>query len=158
MGHFRIFAATLAGALAAACAAHADDSTSTRGTADIKGQSGIEATGQVIFEEITIPSIVVAPMITTNSVDSANVSLTGETSVVSLAVPQSVNVATAGNAENLTVMTELGGEQVGLYGMESLIGADGTLSVDIGGMIAIRPEDLAPGEYRGLLVVVAQYN
>ena len=34
----------------------------------------------------------------------------------------------------------------------------GTLSVDVSGEISARPQDLAPGEYRGLLVVVAQYN
>lgn len=156
MGRLKTFALVSGAALAVAGGAAARDSATTRGSTEIQGKGGIEATGQVIFENLTIPTIPLSPLITASSVDTANVSLPGGASVVSLAVPQTVDVT--GENESFTVLTELGGGQVGLYGMESLIASGGTLSVDIGGAITIRPEDLAPGEYRGLLVVVAQYN
>lgn len=157
MGHCRIFSATLAAALAAAVTAHAGPTAPAQATTEIQGHGGIEATGQVIFQDLMIPSIQMAP-ITASSVDTANVSLLGEASAVSLAVPQAVDVSAPGNADSLKVMTELSGDQISVYGMDSLVGAGGVLSVDIGGLVALRPEEIAPGKYSGLLVVVAQYN
>ena len=151
------FAAALSLTLVSAAAAQ--DSATTSGTARIEERGGIEATGQVIFEDLLItPDIPLAPLITTTSTSEANVSMVGDDAMVSLAIPETFEVSLAGGEEMLTVLTAVDGGQIGVLGMQSLVSPGGTLSVDVGGEISARPEDLAPGEYRGLLVVVAQYN
>jgi hypothetical protein len=42
--------------------------------------------------------------------------------------------------------------------MQGTLSSDGMLSVDVGGTLQVAAEKLQPGEYRGVLVVVAQYN
>ena len=156
MERIPILAAAIALGLASAAAAQ--DSATTTGTAQIEERGGIEATGQVIFQNIDIPTIALAPTITTTSTSDAHISVMGDDAMVSLAVPDSIDMSQQGGLGSLTVFTALDGDQVGVLGMQSLISPGGTLSVDVGGHINVRPEDLAPGEYRGLLVVVAQYN
>ena len=145
-------------ALGLASAAAAQDGATTTGTAQIEERGGIEATGQVIFENLEIPTIAVAPLITTTSTSDAHVSMAGDNAMVSLAIPRSFDLSLEGGEWPLTVHTAVNGHKVGVRGMQSLVSPGGALSVDVGGHIDVRPEDLAPGEYRGLLVIVAQYN
>lgn len=154
MGQFRTLSAALAAALCVAPAAFAGDEATTLGTADLQDRAGIEAAGEVIFQDILITPTI---PLTTTSTGSASVSVMGDTTV-SLAVPEAVDVSLAGGEESVMVLTALDGEQAGVLGISSLVAAGEMLSVDIGGEISIKAEDLAPGEYRGLLVVVAQYN
>lgn len=155
MEHIPILAAAIA--LGLASAASAQDSATTAGTAQIEERGGIEATGELIFQNLEIPNIAL-PLITSTSTGDAHISVMGDDAMVSLAVPDSIDMTMEGGLESLTVLTALDGGEVGVLGMQSLISPGGTLSVDVGGHINVRPEDLAPGEYRGLLVVVAQYN
>lgn len=145
-------------ALTLASAAAAQDSATTTGTARIEERGGIEATGQVIFQDLHVPSIALAPLITTTSTTDAHVSMVGDNTMVSMAIPRSFDLSLEGSEWLLTVHTAVNGHKVGVRGMQSLVSPGGALSVDVGGHIDVRPEDLAPGEYRGLLVVVAQYN
>jgi len=80
---------------------------------------------------------------------------------VSMAVPESFKVIRTGGTETLTVKTNtnseysLGGNGVVLGGG---LNAD-TMSVNVGGTLAVASADqLVPGPYEGLLVVVVQYN
>lgn len=158
MGQFRILSTAAAMALCLAPAALARDSATTSGSADLQDRGGIEATGEVIFQNIVIiPSITLSPSIVTSSTGGANMSVIGDTTV-SIAVPDTIDVSLDGGENSVIVLTAMDGGQAGLTGLNSLITPGEVLSIDIGGEIAIRPEDLAPGEYRGLLVVVAQYN
>lgn len=142
--------------LTLASAAAAQESATTSGTALIEERGGIEATGEVIFQDLLItPDI---ELVTATSTGEASVSMIGEDAMVSLAIPDTFEMSLAGGEDILTVLTAVNGDQVGVLGMQSLVSPGGTLSVDVGGAISARPEDLAPGEYRGLLVVVAQYN
>lgn len=145
------FALSLASGAAAQAA-----SASTSGTSIVLGRSGIDAAGEIIFQDIAIlqgPPIV-GPV---GNAASANVTVFGA-DAVSLAVPESLNVTRLGGPETLTIMTTAGGDYAALGSLQGLLSRDETFSLDVGGSIQVRPEDLAPGEYRGLLVVVAQYN
>jgi hypothetical protein len=56
------------------------------------------------------------------------------------------------------MVTTTEGDYAAIAGLESLIAYGDVLSVDVGGALAFQPGALAPGEYRGLLVIMAQYN
>lgn len=80
---------------------------------------------------------------------------------VSMAVPETFKVIRTGGTESLTVNTStnseynLAGNGVVLGGAQN---AD-TMSVNVGGSLALASADnLVPGPYEGLLVVVVQYN
>jgi hypothetical protein len=148
----------LALAMASGAAAQDTSSTTTTGTVEIQERAGIEAAGEVMFQDIQFtPNVGFDPQIATSET-SANVTVTGDSAVVSMAVPETIDVTLAGGEESLTVFTSTDGDQATVSGLESLISAGGVLSVDVGGAITVSAADLAPGEYRGLLVVVAQYN
>jgi len=74
---------------------------------------------------------------------------------VSLAVPQTFNVTAAGGTGVLTVTTLGVGNNSVLGG--SLRG-NGSLSVDVGGRIALAGQVATPGDYSGVLLVIGQYN
>ena len=155
MPRFPILAAALSLTLASAAAAQVSDGAATVGTAEVQERGGIEAAGEVLFDDILLsPDIPVSIM----STGAANLSVIGDVSAVSISVPSAVDMTLAGGGESLTIVTALDGDQAGVVGLSSLVAPGEMLSVDVGGEIAVRPEDLVPGEYRGLLVVVAQYN
>ena len=159
MGQFRAFSAAVLAAFCFVSAASATDSAATTGKVEIRDTGGIKATGEVIFKDIIVtPTLPSTPMLTTASSSTANLSVVGDASAVSISVPEAVDVLQTGGEESLTVVTAMDGDQATVTGFTSLISPGEILSVDIGGEISVRPEDLAPGEYRGLLVVVAQYN
>lgn len=144
--------------LALASAAAAQETAATTGKVTVVERGGIEATGEVVFQDLLLsPDMPLGPRITTTSTSGASVSMSDGVAV-SLDIPESFDLALANGEWTLTVTTAVNGGQVGVLGMQSLVSPGGTLSVDVSGEISARPQDLAPGEYRGLLVVVAQYN
>jgi hypothetical protein len=79
-----------------------------------------------------------------------------------MAVPESFKVIRSGGTEALTVTTNTNGEY-GLSGGGVVLGGTvmngDTMSVNIGGAVSLASADrLVPGPYKGLLVVVVQYN
>lgn len=150
-----IFAAAVVFALSLATGVAAQASSSTSGTATVQGRSGIDAAGEIIFQDIDI--LQGTPIESVVNAASANVTVFGA-DAVSLAVPESLSVTRVDGLETLTIQTTSGGDYVALDYMQGLLTGDEAFSLDIGGAIHVRSEDLAPGEYRGLLVVVAQFN
>ncbi|WP_309093282.1 DUF4402 domain-containing protein [Phenylobacterium sp.] len=77
--------------------------------------------------------------------------------VVSTTVPESFTVVRSGGQETLIVKTNTNAEyQVGMGGV--VLNGD-AMSVDIGGSLALASaQNLVPGPYEGMLVVVVQYN
>lgn len=80
---------------------------------------------------------------------------------VSMAVPESFKVIRTGGTETLTVKTNTNSEY-SLAGNGVVLGGStnaDTMSVNVGGSLALASADqLVPGPYEGLLVVVVQYN
>jgi hypothetical protein len=77
---------------------------------------------------------------------------------VSMAVPESFKVIRTGGTETLTVKTNTNSEY-SLGGNGLVMGGTDTMSVNVGGSLAMASNDnLVPGPYEGLLVVVVQYN
>lgn len=157
MRRFPTIPAVLVFAAAVATGAAAQDTSTTTGTTEIQERAGIEATGEIIFHDIQItPGIQLAPVISSDA--STSLTVTGEGAVVSVSVPATVGITLAGGEQSLTMITNTDGIQTGVTGLQSLVSVGDILSVDVSGEINVTPDDLAPGEYRGLLVVVAQYN
>jgi len=143
---------TMSGALAQTTSA------TTNASAHIESSAGIELTGQVIFQDIVIsPQITVGPSVFTASDASANVTVLGA-NAVSLAVPESFELTRTGGVETLTVQTSSSGDFTAIDPLQGMLAPGEALSIDVGGTIRVSADQLAPGEYRGLLVVVAQYN
>jgi hypothetical protein len=134
-----------------------------------------QAAGISIGNGLTLPAVSVAPVSTSVRISSgsaaagrstqgsgnAQLTIRGQPGdVVSTTVPESFTVVRNGGQETLTVKTNTNAE----YGVGSgdvvLGGAFGsTMSVDIGGSLALASaQNLVPGPYEGMLVVVVQYN
>jgi hypothetical protein len=83
--------------------------------------------------------------------------------VVSTTVPESFTVVRSGGQETLIVKTNTNAEyQLGSGGValggDAILNGD-TMSVDVGGRLALASaQNLVPGPYEGMLVVVVQYN
>lgn len=132
--------------------------TSTTGSAQIAEQGGIQTTGEVIFKDIVITPQVSTPPIVASS-GTTNVTITGPGGdAVSLAVPQTFKVISTATGETVTVVTTTSGDYAAITGLQSLLSSGGQLSIDVGGAIHIITDELRPGDYEGLLVLVAQYN
>jgi hypothetical protein len=82
--------------------------------------------------------------------------------VVSTTTPESFTVVRSGGQESLTVKTNTNAEVPlgnGDAGFGGAIMNGNTMSVDIGGALNLASaQNLVPGQYEGLLVVVVQYN
>lgn len=118
---------------------------------------GIQTTGEVIFQDIAVtPSVTIAP--TVDSTSNSQITVLGQGGdAVSLAVPDAISMTKADGQQTLTVVTNAdGGYSIPV--MQGVLSADGILSVNVGGTLQIASQQLQPGEYRGVLVVVAQYN
>lgn len=104
-----------------------------------------------------------APVTSATSVSNTQLTIRGQPGdVVSTTVPESFTVVRTGGQETLIVKTNSQAE----YGIGSgdvvLGGAilnGNTMSVDVGGALSLASaQNLTPGPYEGLLVVVVQYN
>ena len=128
--------------------------------AQISDSAGILVTQDLSFQTQlpsgNLQSTAAAAASTASSASSANVMLTGGAGdTVSLAVPTSFDVTRAGGPESYVVTT------FGVPGSVLLGGGlreNGALSVDVSGRVALAGRSTVPGAYRGLLVVIAQYN
>lgn len=163
-----LWAAALA---SAACAAEAAVSATASSPVRI---SFVQPVGINIGNTMTLPSVSVAPVIRAGafgarastlvrSPGNARLTIRGQPGdVVSTTVPESFTVVRSGGEESLTVKTNTSAEyQIG-SGDVVLGGAilnGNTMSVDIGGSVNLASaQNLVPGPYEGVLVVVVQYN
>jgi hypothetical protein len=146
-------------AAAAAPPACAQKSATARAGASTKltERAGIQTTGQVIFQDIAVtPSVTVAPSV--DSTSNSQITVLGQGGdAVSLAVPDAINMTKTDGQQTLTVVTNSDGSYT-VPVMQGVLSPDGVLSVNVGGTLQIASQQLQPGEYRGVLVVVAQYN
>lgn len=136
----------------------------------------VQPAGIQIGNGLTMPSVSMAPVASItpsggairsddNQQSSGNARLTirGQPGdVVSTTVPESFTVVRNGGQEILTVKTntsaeyQIGSGDVVLGG--AILNGD-SMSVDIGGSLALASaQNLVPGPYEGMLVVVVQYN
>jgi hypothetical protein len=87
----------------------------------------------------------------------AKVTLTGGAGdAVSLAVSPTLEATRDSTQQKLVVQTFGGGSSSTVLG--GALRADGALSVDVGGRVALAGRSVSPGAYQGLLMVIAQYN
>ncbi len=159
----------LAGLAIVACSAQA--AVSASGMAPVR-VSFTETAGIQIGNGLTLPAVSVAPVrggvaigaasstIARSRVSTGNAQLTirGQPGdVVSTTVPESFTVVRSGGQETLTVKTSTSAEYH--LGSGDAVLGDTAMSVDIGGSLALASaQNLVPGPYEGLLVVVVQYN
>ena len=159
--------------LSGASAAHAA-TAQNQATATIQDSGGILVTQDLTFQA-QLPSVLPTASLsspslatttpTTASASGANVTVTGNLGdTVSLAVPQTFDVTRAGGPETYVVSTYgvPGSSVIGAPSINNVLGgvlrANGALSVDVSGRVAMAGRSAVPGAYRGLLVVIAQYN
>jgi hypothetical protein len=151
-----------------ACAQCLAAATAT-GTASVEiGQ----AAGVDILTPLVLPSVSTIPVVPTSQVGTPNggsaapqdasglsnatLTISGQSGdAVSVAVPETFQVIRTGGTEALTVKTNT---YMGNSGV--VVGGDSdTMSVNVGGSLSLASaDDLVPGPYEGLLVVVVQYN
>ena len=173
----RLAIALIAAAMLAGGSARAQDkaTTSTTGTTSVSDPVAISVTQNLAF---TIPTQTLSTglTITSSSVNgaNANVVLTGN-QIASVSVPASFNVIRVGGAETITVRT-VGpvSNVISTNGASEVVGVanggvftspvtvvgtidSGVLSFSVGGQVTVA-SNLAPGEYQGVLTVIAQYN
>jgi len=146
-------ALALLAALGAASGAHASQSATVQsvGRAEIADSASIQILQDLTFNALLPPTI--AAVASPSS--AANIQLSGKPGdVVSVAVPSRFGMTRTGGQETLTVITT-GLDRVVLGGA---LRANGALSVDVGGRVLFSGANTPAGAYRGLLVVMAQYN
>ena len=160
MAYLRFLSLLTCAAVAAAAPAFAEGSANeapTTASAAISERAGIQTTGQVIFQDIAVvPNVTIAPSI--DSTSNSQITVLGSGGdAVSLAVPEAIDMTNTNGEQTLTVVTNADGSYA-VPIMQGTLSSDGMLSVDVGGTLQVAAEKLQPGEYRGVLVVVAQYN
>ncbi len=139
-------------ALFGASGARASAVVQTASRAEIVQSAGIAVTQDLSFKAQVPTDIVLSPGST------ARVRLTGATDGVSLAVPSMFDLTRAGGLETLTVNTVNTLSTLNRTVVGGALRANGALSVDVSGTVALLGVSMAPGAYHGFLVVVAQYN
>lgn len=150
-------------ALGCSATGHASPTAQNQANVVLQNSAGILVTRDLTFQS-QLPASVLSSAVAggafgggaTGSASSANVTLLGASGdTVSLAVPQTFDVTRAGGPESYVVTT------FGVAGTSVIGGglrANGALSVDVSGRVALAGKSEVPGAYRGLLVVIAQYN
>ena len=159
-------------ALGCSATAYAQTSASAQGqaTATLQDSAGILVSQDLTFQSQLSTSSVngaaaaaaagaastVGSGASAGSASSANVTVLGASGdTVSMAVPTTFDVTRAGGPEAFVVTTfGVGGSSILGGGLR----ANGALSVDVSGRVALAGRSEVPGAYRGLLVVIAQYN
>lgn len=164
MAYPRSFPVLASGALAIACATAAPafaegapNETTTSATTEIQERASIQSTGEVIFQDIAIvPNVTIAPTI--DSTSNSQITVLGQGGdAVSLAVPGAIDMTNSDGEQSLTIVTNADGSY-SVPIMQGTLSSNGVLSVNVGGTLQVAADQLQPGEYRGVLVVVAQYN
>lgn len=159
---------TLALATAAISVTAQASTLSTRGSAVIAEPAGIEVLSNVVLPAVvnTVSNSLggsATSSVTRSSPSNAALTVRAQSGdTLSMAVPESFEVVRSGGTEGLTVKTTsdsnlhvsqggvvLGGSDV----------ADGTMSVNVGGLVSLASAGaIVPGPYEGTLVVLVQYN
>jgi len=162
MAYPRTLSVLACGVMALACAAAAPAraegaSTDAGASTDVSERGGIQTTGQVIFQDIAVvPNVTIAPSI--DSTSNSQITVLGQGGdAVSLAVPGAIDMTNGDDGQTLTVVTNADGTYA-VPIMQGTLSSQGVLSVNVGGTLQVAADQLQPGEYRGVLVVVAQYN
>jgi len=162
MAYPHILSVFAGGLLAAVCAiagpASADSASTDAGAStQVTERAGIQTTGQVIFQDIAVvPNVTIAPSL--DSTSNSQITVLGQGGdAVSLAVPGAVDLTNGDDGQTLTVVTNADGTYA-VPIMQGTLSSQGVLSVNVGGTLQVAADKLQPGEYRGVLVVVAQYN
>lgn len=152
-----VFAATMAAAVALAPAAFAQSASANVGI------TVVDPVGFGVINDVFLPTVPNVAGVNTPPIRNAALTIFGRTGdAVSMAVPASFRVVRSGGTETLTVVTNTNVE-VGLDDSQVLLGgevlAGNTMSVNVGGVLAVASsENLVPGPYEGMMVVVVQYN
>jgi hypothetical protein len=142
---------------ASAGGANAQDASTVVGTNRVMERGGIEVVGEVIFQNVTLaPGLQLGPLTSTGSANVTAIGRAGE--AVSVAAPDSIFMVRAGGLEMLIAIMTSEGAYAEILGLDTLLAPGGILSVDLGGEISAGTDQLTPGEYQGLMVVVVQYN
>jgi hypothetical protein len=160
MAYPRILSALASVVTALACTVPAQAvaaGATTGASTSVTERAGIQTTGQVIFQDIAVmPNVTVAPSI--DSTSNSQITVLGQGGdAVSLAVPEAIDMTNASGEQSLTVVTNADGSYA-VPVLQGVLSSEGVLSVNVGGALQVAAEKLQPGEYRGVLVVVAQYN
>jgi hypothetical protein len=127
------------------------------------GTAGVAATGTNTSGATGASSTSGAPNTNVTTGSNATLTIHGQAGdAVSMAVPESFQVVRTGGTEALTVKTNTNAE-FGLANDGVVLGGavmgGSSMSVNVGGAISLASADnVAPGAYEGLLVVVVQYN
>lgn len=140
-------------ALGGASGAHASQSATVQsvGRAEIGESASIQVLQDLTFNALLPPTVAA----TASPSSAANIQLLGKPGdAVSVAVPSMFGITRTGGQETLTVITT-GLDRAVVGGS---LRSNGALSVDVGGRVLFSGAILPAGAYRGLLVVVAQYN
>ena len=155
--YLSILTCAVVGAAAPAFAEGAANEAPTTASAEISERAGIQTTGEVIFHDISVmPNVTIAPSI--DSTSNSQITVLGSGGdAVSLAVPEAIDMTKSDGEQTLTVVTNADGSYA-VPILQGTLSSDGVLSVDVGGTLQVAADKLQPGEYRGVLVVVAQYN
>jgi hypothetical protein len=163
-----------AAALACCAQAFALTSASIPVSARIERPGGIEIINPLVLPTVnaanvarggsgqTVSGSSRAVSVGTPVVGNATLTIRGQAGdAVSMAVPESFTVVRNGGTEALTVRTntntELGVSNGGVV-LGGVMGGN-SMSVNVGGALSLASADnVEPGAYEGLLVVVVQYN
>ena len=110
------------------------------------------AAAQIASSAISVPTL---SKLSSDSV--AKVVLTGGAGdAVSLAVSPTLDATRTDSQQKLVVETFAGSATSSVLG--GGLRANGALSVDVGGRVALAGRTVSPGDYQGVLMVIAQYN
>jgi len=171
-------AITLGAALVASAACLAQAAVAATSKAPVRVNL-VVTSGVSLGNSLTLPSVSVAPVNNlggaARNVAGTGISVTASTSaastgrnaqltirgqpgdVVSTTVPESFTVVRSGGEETLIVKTNTNAEYS--IGNGDVVLNGDAMSVDIGGSLALASaQNLVPGPYEGMLVVVVQYN
>ena len=155
---------TLALAAAASGVTAQASTLTTHGSAVIAEPAGIEVLNNLVLPNVVVPvggGLGGAPAQTSSGKAALTIRThTGDT--LSMAVPESFQVTRSGGTEGLTVKTTTDTDLRVAQGGVVLGGgdlADGTMSVNVGGLVTLAANGtVVPGPYAGTLVVLVQYN
>jgi hypothetical protein len=136
----------------------------TTASTEIQESAGIQVVqGLNLFTQIG--SNAVAAQIGSNAIGGqtlssgslAKVMLSGGAGdAVSLAVSPTLDATRTNTQQTLVVQTFGGSATSTVLGGD--LRANGALSIDVGGRVALGGRSVSPGAYQGLLMVIAQYN
>jgi hypothetical protein len=138
--------------LASSLAAFALATVVTTASTTIQESAGIQ-----VIQGLDLATQVNSRFSTGLSASVAKVTVTGGAGdAVSLAVSPTLDATRTGTQEKLLVRT-FGGSADSIV-LGGPLRANGALSVDVGGRVALAGRSVSPGSYQGLLMVIAQYN